>query len=90
MSDEGIPKFHQIIWEFPESGTPATEKESGSWIHIAYMIGSNARKLTLATNNESLRKWNKNLTDTYSNMRTAGNLTADQSKVKDKNGIQIS
>ena len=90
VSDEGIPKFHQIIWEFPESGTPATEKESGSWIHIAYMIGSNARKLTLATNNESLRKWNKNLTDTYSNMRTAGNLTADQSKVKDKNGIQIS
>ena len=54
------------------------------------MIGSNARKLTLATNNESLRKCNGNTTATYSNMRTAGNLEADQSKVVDKNGVQIS
>lgn len=70
----GIPDWHQVIWEYPENG-------ERSWVHIAYMKSGNKKKRTLATSNSKLKEWNKAGNETYSNMITAGNLTADQSKV---------
>jgi len=78
--DSGIKDFNQLIWEFPEKEYN-NDLTKNPWIHIAYKRSGNRKRLTLATNNEILRKWNGDTKKTYSDMLPNDNLFADQSEV---------
>ena len=78
--NSGIKDFNQLIWEFPEKEYN-NDPTKNPWIHIAYKRSGNRKRLTLATNNEILRKWNGNTKKTYSDMIPNDNLFADQNEV---------
>ena len=53
-----IPKWNQIVWEFPERGTLGfNDGDSGnSWIHISYQSWSTRNRTTLASKKSSIHE----------------------------------
>ena len=61
-----IPKFYQVIWEFPERGksrikvggdmhTTSTHRVN-SWVHIAYVHNDFKNNISLASENETIHR----------------------------------
>jgi hypothetical protein len=55
-----IPKFYQVIWEFPERGFSETksngEHRVNSWVHIAYVKDNHKKTISLASERQSFHK----------------------------------
>ena len=49
-----IPKFHQVIWEYPERGNYYSDKPTFSWIHISYIENNNYREKSVSSEAEAI------------------------------------
>ena len=66
-----IPKFYQVIWEFPERGKSKPKKGEtfsvedtsthrvNSWVHIAYVHNDFKNTISLASESEGVHKYYK-------------------------------
>lgn len=78
---QNLPKWNQIIWEFPEKGK--FPKNPPSWVHISYIEGNNPRVMSLASNRESLHEAyiGENTVRSPSGTYTHGITESDQSLI---------
>ena len=76
---QNLPKWNQIIWEFPEKGP--FPNSSASWVHISYIEGNNPRVMSLASNKESLHEVHKGKNTVRKGSYTHGIIEADQTLI---------
>tara|TARA_B100000214_G_scaffold366774_1_gene336151 strand:- start:1166 stop:1783 length:618 start_codon:yes stop_codon:yes gene_type:complete len=69
-----LPRYHQLIWEYPERGTFANEPQNNnnsfSWIHISFIEGNNFKENSVSSLNPKIHKFYED-----ENTYTIGNFT---------------
>jgi len=54
-----LPKYHQIIWEYPEKGEWNSINNSFSWVHISYIKGNNEKINSVSSTDPRIHKFYK-------------------------------